>query len=182
MRMEQGLDAGPYCAVATTPIGEKNAVELTRELALLGADLLTETLPRIANGSAEWTAQDESQVTYADKVGKNELALAPTDPAILNLRRVRASTPAAPARCVICNRPVTILAAAEATPAAAPGEVVFSDKRLSLGAANEAFEVVSLKPDGGRELPAAAFAVGVRELQKDQPTPATWRAVQPNPT
>ncbi len=36
MRMEEGLDSGPYCVVETVEVGEKNADEVTRELATRG--------------------------------------------------------------------------------------------------------------------------------------------------
>ncbi|MDR2587550.1 MAG: hypothetical protein LBC23_04745, partial [Coriobacteriales bacterium] len=88
MRMEEGLDTGAYCAAATTRAAGKNARELTGELAQMGADLLVDALPRIADGSAEWAEQDESLVTYADKVAKQELALDPADSALTNLRKV----------------------------------------------------------------------------------------------
>jgi hypothetical protein len=39
------------------------------------------------------------------------------------------------------------------------------------------FEVVSLKPDGKKEMPATAFAAGVQELQKSDPLSAAWRAL-----
>jgi methionyl-tRNA formyltransferase len=113
MRMEEGLDTGAYCAVASTSVGEKNAAKLTAELAALGAKLLLETLPRIANGTAVWTEQDVDGVTYADKLSKRESALDPAVCAEANVRRTFASTPQAPARCVICGKSVTVLAAAK---------------------------------------------------------------------
>ncbi len=46
MRMEEGLDTGPYCVVARTQIGEKSVSDLTRELAQLGAQALACALER----------------------------------------------------------------------------------------------------------------------------------------
>jgi methionyl-tRNA formyltransferase len=109
-------------------------------------------------------------VTYADKVDKRELALDPADGVLANLRRVLASTPQAPARCVIDGKPVTVLAARPPCPApTAPihsRPVTFVDRRLLLATADGDLEVVSLKPDGRKEMSAAAFAAGVRGLQK----------------
>ena len=111
MRMEAGLDTGPFCAVASTPTGEKNTETLTAELAQLGANLLLEALPRIAAGTTIWASQDETLVTYADKVEKSELALDPSLSALINVRRVRASSSQIPARCTICGKSVTVLKA-----------------------------------------------------------------------
>ncbi|MDR1014103.1 MAG: methionyl-tRNA formyltransferase [Coriobacteriales bacterium] len=170
MRMEEGLDTGPFCAAASTPVAGKDARELTCELAVLGAGLLMDALPRIAAGDAPWQEQDEAQVTYAEKVGKRELALDPADTAATNLRRIRASTSQAPARCVLAGRPVTAVEAGEqARPvrgALLPqGTAVFLEGRLVLFAADGAFELVALKPDGKKEMPAAAFALGIKEFQ-----------------
>src|ERR1044071_8808308 len=58
MRMEAGLDTGPMFAKRATAIGpEEAAPELLARLAGLGADLLSETLPRIADGSLAPEAQ-----------------------------------------------------------------------------------------------------------------------------
>ncbi|MDR1184376.1 MAG: methionyl-tRNA formyltransferase [Coriobacteriales bacterium] len=192
MRMEEGLDTGAVCSVAPMPIRGKYVSEVTEGLATLGAELLVETLPRLAEGNVTWTAQDESQVTYADKIEKRELALDPLDAAERNIRRVLASSPQAPARCAIAGRFVTVLVAQPFTPSLSSspsassvtpagflsvGEAGYFDKRLVLGTADGAFEVTALKPDGKREMAAAAFAAGVRELQKDAQIPTTWNAL-----
>jgi methionyl-tRNA formyltransferase len=167
MRMEEGLDTGAYCAVATTPAAGKDARELTDELAQLGANLLVDALLRIADGSAEWVEQDESKVTYADKVAKRELVLDPADSALTNLRRILASTPQAPARCVLCGRPATILEARPygSGPVLPAGSAALINKQLVLATVDGAFEVIALKPDGKKEMSAAAFAAGIREPQ-----------------
>jgi methionyl-tRNA formyltransferase len=206
MRMEEGLDTGAVCRVGTLPATGKNARVLTEELAELGAALLLDVLPRVVDGSAEWTEQDEAQVTYADKVEKRELALDPASSALTNLRRVLASTPQAPARCVLDGRPVTVLearlwegageppfcgaeglgtpaglvaAGAPAAPADPAAPVVLAGKSLLLATAEGCLELISLKPDGRQGMPAAAFAAGVRGLQKGaggQP-PVFWHAI-----
>jgi methionyl-tRNA formyltransferase len=178
MRMEEGLDTGAVCGVATMPIRGKYASEVTRGLAALGAELLTETLPRIADGEVVWTTQDGSQATYADKIEKRELALKPTDTADRNIRKVLASSPQAPARCAIADRSVTVLTAQPFSSASlSAGEAGFFEKRLALGAADGVFEITALKPDGKKEMTAAAFAAGVRELQRDGRIPTTWSAL-----
>jgi methionyl-tRNA formyltransferase len=109
MRVVWELDAGDFCAQATIEIREKDAPTLGSELSHLGAELLVEALPAIAEGTAQWTVQDPALVTYAAKVAKHEVALGPELNVVDNIRRVRASTPQAPARCSICGRNVTVL-------------------------------------------------------------------------
>ena len=88
MRIGHGVDTGAYCAQASCSVAGKTADELTAELAQLGADLLCDTLPALADGTAVWTEQDESLVTHAQKISKAEMRLDPQESALVNLRRV----------------------------------------------------------------------------------------------
>ena len=71
MYLSAGMDAGDIIDVAKTPIGEnETAGELLDRLAVLGADLLSNTLSKMAQGDVAATAQDEAKVTYAPMLDK----------------------------------------------------------------------------------------------------------------
>ena len=164
MRIGHGVDTGDYCAQASCSVAGKTADELTAELAQLGGELLARVLPTLADGSVTWTVQDESLVTHAAKIEKNELWLDPAVSASENERRVLASSNAAPARCVLAEKPARVMRAAVATGHdVAAGELVIEGKRVYLGCADGALELCSVKPDGKREMEAAAWAAGQRE-------------------
>ncbi len=170
MRIGHGVDTGAYCAQASTPVGEKGADELTRDLAELGGALLTRTLPAIAAGSAVWTEQDEALVTHAAKIAKAELWLDPEADAPANARRVRASSDAAPARCQVGGRAVRAVRARAVEPGEgvslpAQGTYAVAGKRVLLGCAAGALELIEVKPDGKRQMGAAAWAAGLRDKQ-----------------
>lgn len=175
MRMEEGLDTGAYCISRAIPVADLGAVELTDELANLGARALITALEHVEQGVVHWIEQDEALVTYAEKLEKGELSLDPAAPAVINARRVQASSPAHAARCVIAGRRVTVLRACcaedENRPALGAGETRFVRKRLFLGTCDGVVEVQSLKPDGKKEMDAAAFAAGVPALREQG---ATW--------
>jgi methionyl-tRNA formyltransferase len=77
MYMAQALDAGDIISQRVTPIEpEENAEELYTRLAELGAELLSETVVSIANGTATRTPQDDSQHTYAPMLSRE---LSPID-------------------------------------------------------------------------------------------------------
>src|SRR6185436_11936644 len=64
MRIDAGLDTGDMLLKAETPIGpDETAIELGARLAMLGANLLVETLARIADITPE--KQDTAQATHA---------------------------------------------------------------------------------------------------------------------
>ena len=162
MRIGHGVDTGAYCAQAATPVGEKDAGELTAELARMGAELLVEVLPGVVDGSVEWVEQDEALVTHAAKIEKRELMLDPADDVHANALRVRASGDTAPARCAVAGRGVRVCAARAGEGEATSGSVAVARGRVWLGCADGALEVLRVKPDGKREMDAAAWAAGLR--------------------
>lgn len=174
MRMEEGLDTGAYCVCRIAQVEHKNAEELMDELANLGSHALLTALVHVQNGVDDWTEQDESQVTYAEKIAKGELNLTPTDDAVTLVRKVRASGEAHPSHACIAGRPVTVLSLrniegdAQACELAAdiePAQVRFVGKRLFLGAADGAVEVLEVKPNGKQAMDAKAFAAGIQGIK-----------------
>lgn len=164
MRIGHGVDTGAYCAQASCSVAGKTADELTAELAQLGADLLCDTLPALADETAVWTEQDESLVTHAQKISKAEMRLDPQEGALVNLRRVLASSDTAPARCVAAGKPVRIMRAVAAdgdAPVCAAGELICQGKRFYIGCSDGVLEVMSVKPDGKRQMDASAWAAGL---------------------
>ncbi|MCD8316940.1 MAG: methionyl-tRNA formyltransferase, partial [Eggerthellaceae bacterium] len=183
-QMEEGLDTGAYCISRSVPAGVKNASELTDDLAHMGADALLEALSLIEQDKVRWKFQDPEKATYANKIGKGELNLDPSISAADAVRRVRASGPSHSSRAIISGRPVTVLQARiddeceafgvngfpdDALPLKA-GEALFTGKRLFLGFEDGPMEVISLKPDGKREIDAKAFAAGSPALK----TGSSW--------
>lgn len=162
MRVVHELDAGAYCAQVSTAVAGKTSSELLDELGHLGAEALVEAIGRIADGTAVWTEQDESLVTYAHKIEKAEMRLDPADGALANVRRVLASTDAAPARCEVAGKGVRLMRARTCDDALAAGELLVSHGRVALGCADGALEVLDVKPDGKREMQASAWAAGLR--------------------
>ena len=173
MRMEEGLDTGPYCVRRATEVEGKSAAELTDELANLGARALLTGLSVVEQGGAEWTFQDDAAATYAEKLAKDELYPDPAEPAAAMVRKVLASSEAHPARAVIAGRSATVerVTLPDDERAAAlcvgleQGAVRFAAKRLFLGTGDGAVEVLSLKPDGKKSMDARAFAAGVQGIK-----------------
>lgn len=175
MRMEAGLDTGAYCVRRALPTGEATALELTEALARLGAEALLGALEALEGEGLTWTEQDESLATYADKIARGELDLTPGDTCTEALRRVRASSAAHPSRAEIAGRPATVLrlaavrddGARELCACLGPGEVRFAAKRLFLGVADGAVELLEIKPDGKKAMSAPAFAAGIQNIKSD---------------
>lgn len=162
MRVVHELDAGAYCAQASTEVADKPCAQLMAEVAELGARALVSSLADIEAGRATWTEQDASLVTYAHKVEKAEMRLDAADGWLENARRVQASTDAAPARCVVGGKGVRVLRATAASESVAAGDVRVARGRVLLGCADGALELLEVKPDGKREMDARSWAAGLR--------------------
>ena len=73
MQMDEGMDTGPILAKLAIEIGDdETAVELSTRLAVLGADLLGRTLPRIERGEIQAVAQSEAEATYAPMLKRED--------------------------------------------------------------------------------------------------------------
>src|SRR6266404_480374 len=66
MQMDVGMDTGPMLTQRSIPIGDdETALQLSVRLAQLGADLLSETLPRVERGEIAPLTQDDRDASYA---------------------------------------------------------------------------------------------------------------------
>lgn len=73
MYMDLAMDEGDIIMQASTDIGpQETAGSLFDRLAIMGADLLVETVAALAQGSATRTAQDHAAATYAPMLSKAE--------------------------------------------------------------------------------------------------------------
>lgn len=72
MYMEEGLDTGAMLSKRRTQIADKNGEQLHDELAVMGAELLVETLPKLEAGEITPEPQDDNLSTYAKMLSKKE--------------------------------------------------------------------------------------------------------------
>jgi methionyl-tRNA formyltransferase len=73
MQMDAGMDTGPMLAWRAAPIGnEETAPELSARLSQLGADLLSETIPRFERDELERVPQNDSEATYAPMLKRED--------------------------------------------------------------------------------------------------------------
>jgi methionyl-tRNA formyltransferase len=82
MQIDAGLDTGDMLLKAETAIGpEEDAVGLGERLALMGAQLLTDTLQALESGSLRPEKQDPARATYAPILTKADGAIDWSHPA-----------------------------------------------------------------------------------------------------
>lgn len=73
MQMDAGMDTGAILAKQAISIGDdETAPGLSARLSRLGAELLSETLPRVERGEIKREAQDDSRATYAPMLKRED--------------------------------------------------------------------------------------------------------------
>jgi len=90
MRMEAGLDTGDMISKAACNIKGMDFTEVSEILAKAGAELLAETIPQIADGTAVYEKQDDSEATYAGMMSKADGFTDFDEPAVMIERKIRA--------------------------------------------------------------------------------------------
>lgn len=94
IRMDKGLDTGPILAQRQTPIGpEETSLQLSEHLAVIGAELLADTLPLWLRGEIEPVPQTEEGATLTRILKKEDGLIEWNMPAEEIARRVRALQP-----------------------------------------------------------------------------------------
>ena len=158
------MDAGDVIDVAKTPIGEnETAGELLDRLAVLGADLLSETLGKLAKGPVEATRQDESQVSYAPMLDKS---ICPIDwnktaQQIHNQVRGLHPWPVATMELQGTKFKVHETVVVEGNHNKTPGEVIALTKTgLQMACGEGIIEIRSLQAEGGKRMAAPDYFRG----------------------
>jgi methionyl-tRNA formyltransferase len=170
MRLTAGLDSGPVCLAAPEPIGPDDTYgSLSGRLERLGGELLVRALEE----SPPFAEQDESRVTYAEKIGPEDRLLDPERPAAELERVVRALHPHIGARVALADgsllgvhRAAVYVEEPEGAQQPALGAAGVEPGlhahggRLLLGCAEGALELLEVQPAGGRAMDAASYLRG----------------------
>ena len=162
--MVKQLDAGDVIAVSKTPIGpDETAGELLDRLAVLGADLLSQTMRRLSEGEVTATVQDESRATYAPMLDKGMCPIDWTKTADQVHNHVRGLHPWPVATAVIGGTffkiHSTVVVDRETTKE--PGKVLALTKTgLQVACGQGVVEIRSLQAEGGKRMAAPDYFRG----------------------
>lgn len=162
MRMEAGLDTGPVAAVAREPIHDDDTGgSLATRLASLGADLLVETLPRIADGTVLLREQDDAAATLAPPLAKTDGHLDFTQPATLVSARARGVDPWPGATVTLSGEQAKVFTPKRVFGSGRPGEVLgLVSEGLAIACGDGAIAFAELQLPGGKRMSAKALLTG----------------------
>lgn len=168
MQMEAGLDTGPMLAIVKTPIGElETAQELHDRLSELGAAHLNEVLTKLDAGEITAVAQDDSLMTYAPLMKKEDGKIDWSSSAVDVANLIRGVNPWPGAYADILRADgrqerVKFHLAKAVEGSGEPGAILESTGRLVIGCADGALEVLRIQPPNGRAMDVRDFLNGNR--------------------
>lgn len=160
MQMDSGMDAGPILRQSVTPIGvNETAGELTARLSVLGAETLIESLALLQMGRLPPAPQDQAQVSFAPKIGKEMVRLDWKEPAATVARKVRAFDPTPGAWSFWKGSQVKVFGPVTVAGDTAPGKVV-SIAPLTVAAGRGMVEIADVIPSGQGRMTGEAWCRG----------------------
>ncbi|MFP5283909.1 MAG: methionyl-tRNA formyltransferase, partial [Actinomycetes bacterium] len=166
-RLVAAMDAGPVYATVTEPIADTdNAGDLLGRLAVSGADLLVETVDRIAAGTVQPRPQPEDGVSLAPKITVEDARLDWTRPAVELDRVVRGCAPSPGAWSTFRGARLKIEAAAleegRLSPGQLPpGQLEVTKNSVQVGTGTAPLRLLTVQPQGKRPMAAADWARGL---------------------
>ncbi|MGI8713869.1 MAG: methionyl-tRNA formyltransferase [Solirubrobacteraceae bacterium] len=163
MRVTAGLDSGPVCLSAETPIEPADTYgTLASRLQAIGGELLVRALDE----QPPLAAQDDARATYAEKITAADRMLDPQRPADELARAVRALAPHIGARVELTDGPPLGVWAAVVRPERdddpPAGRLSLDGAVPVLGCTPGALELSLVQPAGRRAMAGDAYIRGLR--------------------
>lgn len=163
MKLDEGLDTGPYLAVTSISLaGERTAGEVLEQLVDSGVGLLSRVLDRYLGGGLVPVTQPRSGVT-APKIAPSEARLDVGSEPRDFVARSLAFSPKPGAWVDHGDTRLTILRARLADGTGEPGALSFDGRHVFCSVGSGRVELLEVRPAGGRVMAAADWARGRRD-------------------
>lgn len=167
MRLDPGVDTGPLISQRSIEIYPTDtASTLSSRLAVIGAELLIDTIPGYMCGDIKPQPQDESLATYAPMLKKEDGLLDFDHPAEELARKVRAYNPWPSAFTLWQGQVLKVHKAhAEENTQAGPGETVVYGKLPAFGTTRGLLVLDEVQPAGRKVMSGEVFLRGARDWE-----------------
>ncbi len=160
MLMDVGLDTGDILLKAETEIGEnETAGELFDRLAVLGGELIVETLDKLKKGEITPQKQDESLATHTSKITKELCPIDFNKTAYEVHNKVRGLNPWPVAVTEIAGKTVKVYSSRVSDMSGAAGTIL-SLKPFVVACGDKSVELIEIQPQGKKRMTAQAFLAG----------------------
>jgi methionyl-tRNA formyltransferase len=161
MKMDAGIDTGPMLSQRAIALAaDETGQSLHDKLSILGAELLMDTLPGYLSGAIQPQAQDESPVTYAPQIQKEEGQIDWTQDAVSIERLVRAFTPWPGTYTQWNGQQLKIHSGRADSGQAEPGKIVKTRDGIAVGTEDGLFILDTIQLAGRKTMSVEEFIKG----------------------
>ena len=163
MEMVKEMDAGDMVAKASTPIlDEDNVGTMFEKLAIVGRDLLLETLPGYITGDIKPEPQDASQATFSPNISPEEERIDWHKSARDVFNHIRGMYPWPVAHTLLNGERFKVYEAVEVSGEGAPGQIIEKTKKsLVVACGSSAISLKTVQPAGKPKMAIGDFLNGV---------------------
>jgi methionyl-tRNA formyltransferase len=170
MRIDAGLDTGDILLQQELNIAPDDTAEtLAPRLAVIGADLVVDTLRRLQTGSIQARSQDNSQASLAPILKKEDSLVDFSRSAVDIFNRIRGFQPWPGAYTKFHGKSLQLVKAKPATHPLPPAELHVEPNHLLVGCGqNSSLELLELQLEGKKRTSAADFVRGYRPRQGEK--------------
>ena len=161
MYMDEGLDTGDILLQRSVEIlPNDTGGSLHDRLAQIAPEALLESLRLLASGNAPRISQDNARATYASKLKREHGQIDWTESAEAIERKIRAYNPWPGAFMKVDRQNLKISSASVVDLNGQPGEILRSNKALTVAAGKGALSLAEVQLEGKRRMSAAEFLRG----------------------
>lgn len=165
IKIDERMDAGDVLTWSKTDIDScETAPMLYERLSLIAADLLIQTMNKIEKGKISSTKQDESLVTFAPKLMKEDGLINWNNSSKKNYDLIRGMLPWPVAHTYLDGKMIKIFEAAPSDELVSdePGTIINSDGQLCVACKKGRLYILELQIEGGRRMSTTEFLKGHR--------------------
>jgi len=159
MKIEEKLDSGPVIASKEIDL-DQNAThgEIEKQLSVMGANLLIESLKNIEDGNSKFIDQVHSEATYAKKIEKTETKINWDLDANKVIGHIHGLSPYPGAWFEYQNERFKVLRANKSSDMGKPGSVL--DENLTIGCQSDSIQILEIQRQGKNKQTAKEFLLG----------------------
>ncbi len=159
--MDEKIDHGDIIfkkEIAIQP--EENYGDLINRLSKLASDVIVDLIESIKNKNYKRLSQNDTEMTYAPKIKKEELFINWNESTEKIHNQIRALSPSPGARTHFRNRLLLIIHASPEKKDINPGMLHIENRKLYVGTNDGALLLKELKPEGKKKMKAIDFING----------------------
>ena len=159
MKIIPKLDAGPVMMKSKIQITKNsNFLSLSKELSVLGADMILKSLDSIEKNTENFIDQVEREATYAKKIDKKESKIEWNTEAKNIIAKINALYPTPGSWFQYKGSRLKIIKAVEVEKKGSPGEII--DKKFTIACSKNAIQILELQKEGKKSIDVSEYLKG----------------------